>query len=112
MSDDLKTLAADLRELATPAATPAGGCIGCGEAKDGGYETEEVGPFCSQCWQSLQRYFSPATPPAPDREALVKRLAEARISCNRGNSYSWVEIRPSDRDAVLALLRTPPTEGR
>jgi hypothetical protein len=32
-------------------------CINCGEANDGGYETEEVGPFCSECFASLRRFF-------------------------------------------------------
>ncbi len=26
------------------------GCINCGIADDGGYGTEEIGTFCSQCW--------------------------------------------------------------
>ena len=29
------------------------GCINCGEANDGGYMTEEVGPFCSECWVAI-----------------------------------------------------------
>ena len=35
-------------------------CINCSEANDGGYETEEVGPFCSMCWQLMREHFIPA----------------------------------------------------
>ena len=35
------------------------GCINCGETKQGGYETEEVGPFCAECWDYLAKHFAP-----------------------------------------------------
>lgn len=48
-------------ELATTIATALSsvtGCLNCGDANDGGYETEEVGPFCAQCWQYLEQHFT------------------------------------------------------
>lgn len=34
------------------------GCVSCGEAHDGGYQTEDVGSFCSQCWEHLREHFT------------------------------------------------------
>lgn len=55
--------------LSVPA-LPAKGCINCGEVNDGGYETEDVGAFCGQCWDYLREYFkaestAPAVPARP-----------------------------------------------
>lgn len=36
---------------------PHGWCVNCAEENDGGYETENVGPFCSMCWEYLKEYF-------------------------------------------------------
>lgn len=35
----------------------AKGCINCGVTDNGGYETEDVGPFCGECWGRLDEYF-------------------------------------------------------
>ena len=43
------------------------GCLNCHELNNGGYETEDVGPFCADCWSCLHE----------DRDALISELETA-----------------------------------
>lgn len=70
--------------------TKADGCINCGEANDGGYETSDgnVGSFCAQCWECLREEFQviyyrhdidcPARAEGVCNCDLPKRLAERK----------------------------------
>jgi hypothetical protein len=51
-------------------------CINCGVDDDGGYEVEDgPGPFCSLCWDDLERHFATALQEArAARDALRARL--------------------------------------
>ncbi len=44
------------------------GCINCKQRNDGGYMTDEVGPFCSECWASLELHFSTPTSDVLDKQ--------------------------------------------
>ena len=121
-----------LRALATPAATPAGETM---DEIDFGTADEVIA--------GLDRIIEhnasvAATPPAPDREALVKalgldspwpvqsvlrRLADAALhllTVHDCDTKGWEGIKLAEHEArviadrvdALALLRTPPTEGR
>lgn len=80
---------------------PQTGCINCGEANNGGYETEDVGSFCSSCWQLLQEYFTARdTPPAdrwqPTQGVAVKSvIEETQVICSlcggRGLEYDGMK---------------------
>ena len=105
-----------LRTLATHAATPAG---------ERSYrmtddEWRSVGCPIGLDYQRHARYFRGA-PPAPDREALVKRLGEEIASLEHHDNSEPFGLNLAGEDVVnlidllrdaLALLRTPPTEGR
>ena len=61
LSDELQAALDALRAI--PARD---GCIGCGEANDGGYEFEDgPGPFCSSCWGALEDGFRAMQVAAP-----------------------------------------------
>lgn len=52
---------------ATPSpATTRTACINCGETHDAGYLTEELGPFCAECWGYVQQVG--ATPSPAEKE--------------------------------------------
>src|SRR5687767_3763037 len=65
-------------------AQPRKGCINCGEANDGGYGIEDVGAFCSQCWEYLREHFA----------------AEAHAEGRR----AWQPIETAPRDGRVVIL--------
>lgn len=79
-------LCAAYRRLAQPveAEPPIGrACVNCGEAREAGYTTGEVGPFCSACWEKLEaRFTKPAVEaePPPDMRLAVALGALADIA--------------------------------
>jgi hypothetical protein len=83
--DSLIDLAHQARELLEAAGPPSKGCINCGETHDGGYETEEVGPFCSQCWESLKALLEAAavTPEGPICDLAAYGAQESTAALQR-----------------------------
>jgi hypothetical protein len=95
---------------------PRKGCINCGEADDGGYETVEgrVSSFCSQCWEYLREEFQevwarhgedcPARTGGICNCGLPKRLAQLGSVPGLKPIIAGMKMREAD-------LRDPETNG-
>jgi hypothetical protein len=90
------------------------GCINCGEQHEGGYETEEVGSFCGQCWEYLRAHFAADSTQKDEELARLRAERDAALAKNRrlladagsmSNVLQALDIWPEMAEERIGLIR-------
>lgn len=99
---------------AAPSPAPRKGpkCINCGVDYDGGYCTEDIGPFCSLCWEALQQVAAPSPAPPASSGAPAETPLHLAVLAALGATGDEIPYEGDDTAHLVKVCRLKLQEAR